>query len=271
MISLNEYIDKEYNIEESNFMETILIVDNNVQDLQRLVGWIYAECLDVQVLTAKTYEEGSELIKSNHIDLLVLETTLTGDDDELGVRLAEQYREDYPFNTIIFQTIRDDYKYRAELNDLLGTHIYIPKDELTNDRFIRVIEQELARFKIQFINKIFISQKAQKMPIDANAILYLEKVTETKDIKMFIYDREDEEIRTEVLSNMSLEKLLSLPGSGRLFRCHKSYIINKQMILKSVMTEDGGNAFKIRYTDDLVPIGRHFRKASTNALRGISI
>jgi len=252
-------------------METILIVDNNKRNLKQLVGWIYAECFDVQVLTAETYEEGSELIKSNHIDLLVLETSLTGDDDELGVRLAEQYREEYPFNTIIFQTIRNDYKYRAELHDLLGTHIYIPKTELTNDRFISVIDHELKRLKMQFTNKIFIYQRDKRVPIDGNAILYLEKVTETKDIKMSVYDHVTEEVSSELLSNISLEKVLSLPGTRRLFRCHKSYIVNKQMVLKSVMTEDGGNAFKIRYTDDLIPIGRHFRKESTKALQGISI
>jgi len=253
-------------------METILIVDNNVQDLQRLVGWIYAECFDVQILTAETFEEGSEIIRRNHVDLLVLETSLTEEgDDELGVELAEEYRENYPFNTIIFQADRECYKYRSELHDRVWTHIYLPKAELTNEKFIHALGQELERFKVQFINKIFIYQKDKKVPIDANSILYLEKVTETKDIKMFIYDRDTEKVETELLSNISLERLLSLPGTMRLLRCHKSYIVNKQMVLKSVMTEDGGNAFKIRYTDDLVPIGRHFRKESTKALQGISM
>jgi len=253
-------------------METILIVDDNVEDLQRLVGWVYAESFDVQILTAKTYEEASEIIRGNHIDLLVLETSLTEDgDDELGVELAEEYRENYPFNTIIFQANRDCYKYRAELHDRVWTHIYLPKDELTNEKFIHVIEQELERFKVQFTNKIFIYQKDKKVPIDANSILYLEKVTETKDIKMFIYNHEMGKVETELLSNISLEKLMSLPGTTRLLRCHKSYIVNKQMVLKSVMTEDGGNAFQMRYTGDLVPIGRHFRKESTKALQGISM
>lgn len=252
-------------------METILIVDDNVQDSQRLVGWIHAECFDVQILTAKNYEEGSELIENNHIDLLILETSLTDADDELGTQLAEKYREYYPFNTIIFQTTRNDYKYRAALQDLIGAHIYLPKDELTNESFTRIIKQELDRFRIQFVNRIFVYQRDKKVPVDANAILYLEKVTETKDIKMFTYDYDEKEVKTEVLANISLEKLLSLPGTRGLFRCHKSYIINKQMIQKSVMTEDGGNAFKIRFTDELVPIGRHFRKESADALQGISV
>jgi len=251
-------------------METILIIDDNAQNIQRLVGWIHAECFDVQMLTAKTYEEGSAIMKTHHIDILVLEISLTDDNDELGLRLAEQYRENYPFNTVIFQTIHADYKYRADIHDHIGTHIYIPKKELTRERFIGVIEQELKRFEIQFVNKIYIYQRDKKVPIDANAILYLEKVSETKDIKMFIYDRDERQVKVEYLSNVSLEKLLNLSGAGNLLRCHKSYIVNKQMIMKSMITEDG-DAFKIRYTDDLVPIGRKFRKEVVKALQGISM
>jgi len=251
-------------------METILIVDDNVQNLQRLVGWIYAESFEVQILTASDYEQAKELMKNHHIGLAVLDISLTEKDDELGVRLADQYRENYPFNTIIFQTVKDDYKYRAQLHDRIGTNIYIPKADLTRERFIGVVSQELERFATQFTNKIFIYQKDKKVPINANAILYLEKVSETKDIKMFFYDRDIKEVKSELLSNMSLEKLLGLPGTGNLFRCHKSYIINKQMILKSMMTETG-DAFSVRHTDYLVPIGRHFRKEAATILRGMSI
>jgi len=252
-------------------METILIIDNIAQNVQRLVGWIHAECFDVQLLTAETYEEGKEVLATHHVDILVLEISLADtDDDELGLRLAEQYRENYPFNTIIFQTIRNDYKYRAEIHDHIGTHIYLPKNELTREKFIGVIEQELKRFEVQFVNKIYIYQRDKKVPIDANSILYLEKVSETKDIKMFIYDRDEQQIKVEYLSNVSLEKLLSLPGAGNLLRCHKSYIINKQMIVKSMITEEG-DSFKVRHTSDLVPIGRKFRKDVVTALRGISM
>ena len=251
-------------------METILIIDNSAQNVQKLAGWIYAECFDVQMLTAQTYEEARDIMKTHHIDILVLEISLTADNDELGLRLAEQYRENYPFNTIIFQTIHNDYKYRADIHDHFGTHIYLPKDELTRERFLSVIEQELRRFKVQFVNKIYIYQRDKKVPIDANSILYLEKVSETKDIKMFIYDPDEKQIRVEYLSNVSLEKLLSLPGAGNLLRCHKSYIINKQMIVKSMITEDG-DSFKVRYTNDLVPIGRKFRRDVIDVLQGISM
>ena len=253
-------------------METILIVDHDKQNLNLLVGWIYSESFNVQVLTAKTYEEASKLIRSNHIDLLVSETSLIADaGDELGVELAEEYREIYPFNTIIFQAHRECYKYRAELYERVWTHIYLPKAELTNEKFIHVIEHELERLKLPFTHKIFIYQKDKRVPVDVNSILYLEKNAETKEIKIHLYDRDMKELRTEYFSNISLEKLLTLPGSKRLLRCHKSYIVNKQMILRSVMTDDGGNAFQIKFTDDLVPIGRHFRKESTQALQGISI
>lgn len=252
-------------------METILIIDDNAQNLQRLASWIHAECLDVQILTARTYEEGRDIIKTHHIDIPVVDISLTDTDDELGLRLAEQYREDYPFNTIIFQTIRDDYKYRADIHNHMGTHVYIPKNELTREKFVDVIKQEIERFKVQFVNKIFIYQRDKKVPIDANAILYLEKVTETKDIKMFTYDREEEEVKVEFLSNLSLEKLLKLPGAGNLFRCHKSYIVNKQMVIKSMITDEEGDSFKLRYTDDLVPIGRKFRKEAAQMLQGISM
>ena len=251
--------------------KTILIVDNNEDNLQDLVNWICTERFDIQILTASTYVEGKELMKSNHIDIIVLEIKLTDTDDELGLRLAEQYREIYPFNTIIFQTIRDDYKYRADIHDHMGTHVYIPKTELTREKFIDIIKQEIERFKVQFVNKIYIYQRDKKVPIDANAILYLEKVTETKDIKMYIYDREAEEVKVEFLSNLSLEKLLRLPGAANLFRCHKSYIVNKQMIIKSMITDEEGDSFKLRYTDDLVPIGRKFRKEAAQMLQGISV
>ena len=251
-------------------MKTVLIIDGNAQNVQRLVGWIHAECFDVQMLTAKTYEEGRAIIKTHHIDILILEIRLTDNDDELGLRLVEQYREDYPFNTIIFQTIHNDYKYRADIHDQIGTHVYIPKSELTRERFIDILKKELKRFEIQFVNKIYIYQRDKKIPIDANAILYLEKVSETKDIKMFIYDFDEKQVKVEYLSNVSLDKLLSLPGAGNLLRCHKSYIVNKKMIMKSIIVEDG-DSFQIRYTDELVPIGRKFRKDVAKAMQWISL
>lgn len=250
-------------------MKTILIVEDNKDMLQKLVDWITTECADVQVLKAETYEEGKNIILKNHLDLLILDIHLTDTEDELGLRLAEQYRKHYPFNTIIFQTVYEDYKYRAAIYDAIGTHIYIPKTELTKEKFTSALEQELERFERQFTNKIFIYQRDKKVPINVDAILYLEKISESKDIKMFTYDYHTKQINTEFISNLTLAKLLKLPGTGNLFRCHKSYIVNKRMIERSIIVDEEGGAFKLRYTDHLVPIGKKFRRSAAKVLRGI--
>lgn len=252
-------------------METILIIESNMKLLQQLVGSIYAECLDIQLLTATTYEEGQAIIDMHHIDIAVMDINLTDSNDGLGLELAKYYRARYPYNTIIFQTMYDDYGFRDKLYDHIGMHIYLLKNKININVFISVVKHELGRFKVQFVNKIFIYQRDKKIPIDANEILYLEKVTETKDIKLFIFDKHEQKVKIELLSNLSLDKLLKLPGTRNLFRCHKSYIVNKQMIVKSVIIDEDGDSFQLRYTDELVPIGRKFRKESAKMLQGISM
>ena len=250
-------------------MKTLLIVDDNKDILQKLVSWITTECPNVQVLTAETYEEVKNIILKNHLDLLILDIHLTDTEDELGLKLAEKYRNYYPFNTIIFQTVCEDYKYRADIYDLVGTHVYIPKTELNKKKFTDAISQEVERFERQFINKIFIQQRDKKVPINVDSILYLKKASDSKDIKMFIYDYSTKQVKVEVISNLSFENLLKLPGTSSLFRCHKGYIVNKKMIEKSVMVGEEGNLLKLRYTDDLVAIGKKYRKEAAKVLRGI--
>ena len=249
-------------------MKTILIVEDGEQILQRLVAWIQAHFFDVQVLTAKTFEAGLSIIKHNHIDIAVLDIHLTADEEGSGVQLAEAYRKKAPYNTIIFQTVLADYQYQTEIHNKIGSAKYFVKSTMTQQDFVDSIAHELKRLDAPFTNTLYLSQKDKLVPVDVGTILYFEKVYDEREVKMFCYDGEDQKVKAVILANTTLDAILKLPGTTNLFRCHKGYIVNKQMIKNTVMTETG-NSFKIRYTEVLIPIGGAYRKKAGEILSGI--
>ena len=246
-------------------MKTIFIAENNSDQVKVLCEWLEKEFSDVHLLIAKTFEVGRDIIANNHIDLSVLDIGLTDGDDELGLQLAEQIREKYPYNTIIFQSVKYDHKYQTEIHNRIGSAIYLIKQELTQEHFNHVIKRELGRFQVPLTSFIFLKDRSRSIAIPTHKILHVDKMNHAHESKFFIYDQETDTI-SEREFRISLVDIVKQPGAkGFLLRCHQSHIVNQQR-MEYTTVESFVHKVKIQHVDDLIPVGRTFRDATLKAL-----
>jgi DNA-binding LytR/AlgR family response regulator len=246
-------------------MKTIFIAENNLEHLEQLRKWIESQFSDIHLLVAKTFEDGRNIIENNHIDLSILDIGLTNDDDELGIQLAEQIRQKYPYNTIIFQTVKYDHKYQTEIHSRIGSVVYLVKQDLTKDSLTHVIQRELGRFQTPLTSFIFIKEKSGRTSFPTHKILHIDKVNNEHDAKFFFYNYTTGKVTVKMF-RISLADIMKQSGAkGFLIKCHQSHIINQQM-MEYTTVEDSIHKVKIQYTDELIPIGRTFRDETLKAL-----
>jgi len=249
-------------------MRTVLIVEDEKKILKRLLFWIEEAELEVQVLTASTFEAGKDLIINVPIDLPVIDINLTAKDDELGVELAEIYREKYRYNPIIFQTVNEDYKYQSEIHKRIGSVFYLAKTELTEKSFVDAVRYELERLDKPFTKIIMIKLKDQVIRLDANQVIYFEKVNRERSVKCFYYDPEIGEVKMILLSNMTLKEIENMQNADVLLRCSGSHIVNPKMIKLGIITGNGVD-LELKYTDERIPLGRSYYVKLRPILEGI--
>jgi len=246
-------------------MKTIFIAENNRDHLKMLRKWIEGEFSDIQLLTAKTFLDGRDIVENNHIDLFILDIGLTNEDDEQGVQLAEEIREKYPHNTIIFQTVQSDHKYQVDIHSRIGSAIYLVKQELSKERLIATIHHELDRFAAPLTSFIFIKERSERTLIPTHQIFRIEKVNNGHDAVFFLYDKKSDGITTKIF-RISLTGIMDQAGArGFLLRCHQSHIINQKM-MEGVTVEESMYKVKIEHEDELIPIGRNYRDKTLKAL-----
>lgn len=249
-------------------MRTILIVEDEKKTLSSLKYWIEQAELEVQVLTEITFDGGRDLINHTHIDLLVLDISLTEKEDELGVALAEEYREQYPYNPIIFQTVNDDYKYQSDIHKRIGSVYYLLKTELTQETFIHALKYELDRLNKPFTKIIRIKQKDQLVRINASYVIYFEKITGERNVQCFYYDPESCQVKVVLLSNITLKEIEKLPNIEHLLRCSGSHIVNPKMI-ESATIKSHGMELVLKYIDGRIPLSRTYHKKYQHQLERI--
>lgn len=226
--------------------------------------WLESEFSEIQLLMAKTFEEGRDIIENNHFDLSILDIGLTNEEDELGIQLAEEIREKYPYNTIIFQTVQFDHKYQVDLHSRIGSIVYLIKQELNRERLIATIHHELNRFSAPLTSFIFIKERSERTPIPTHEICRIEKINNEHDAKFVLYDKKSDTVKTKIY-RISLTDIMKQSGArGFLLRCHQSHIINQKM-MGLITVEDSINKVRIEHEDELIPIGRTFRDAVVKA------
>lgn len=236
-----------------------MIVENEKKTLSSLKYWIEQAELEVQVLAETNFEAGRDLINHTHVDLLVLDISLTETGDELGVALAEEYREAYPYNPIIFQTVRQDYRYQSDIHKRIGSVYYLTKTELTEETFVRALKYELDRMDKPFTKIIQIKQKGQLVRIDASHVIYFEKVSGARNVKCFYYHSESHEVREVTLYSITLKEIAKLSNTEHLLRCSGSHIVNPKMI-ESAMIKSHGMELTLRHIDKRILLSRTYHK-----------
>ena len=80
----------------------------------------------------------------------------------------------------------------------------------------------------------------------------------------YYYQPHNKKVVSIQLDNMTIGKFLTASErTGAVIQCHKSYVVNKKMILGYNNMVDGG--IKLRYGDFQVPLGgRKFREGLKN-------
>lgn len=238
----------------------ILIVEDNViiaDDMQSMLEEIGYEVVDNVIV----YEQAIEVLKNNHVDLVLIDIILAS--DKTGIDLGRHIRETYniPF---IFVTSNSD-KATVENAKLVKPDGYLVKPFEQQDLYTS-IEIALSNFNY--------SQKSGKSPeyennevdeITSNSVLkdsifvkkqHLYYRIQFTDIQFIKADNVYLEVNTvdkKFLVRSPLKDYLEKLPKNKFYRAHKSYIVNVDHI-------EAINSKDILINDTLIPISKDFKE-----------
>ncbi|GGG43755.1 hypothetical protein GCM10011414_11740 [Croceivirga lutea] len=238
----------------------ILIVEDNViiaDDMQSMLEEIGYEVVDNVIV----YEQAIEVLKNNHVDLVLIDIILAS--DKTGIDLGRHIRETYniPF---IFVTSNSD-KATVENAKLVKPDGYLVKPFEQQDLYTS-IEIALSNFNY--------SQKSGKTPeyennevdeITSNSVLkdsifvkkqHLYYRIQFTDIQFIKADNVYLEVNTvdkKFLVRSPLKDYLEKLPKNKFYRAHKSYIVNVDHI-------EAINSKDILINDTLIPISKDFKE-----------
>lgn len=237
----------------------ILIVEDNViiaDDMQSMLEEIGYEVVDNVIV----YEQAIEVLKNNHVDLVLIDIILAS--DKTGIDLGKHIRQNYniPF---IFVTSNSD-KATVENAKTVKPDGYLVKPFEQQDLYTS-IEIALSNFNY--------SKKEASKEIDgsggesftSNSVLkdsifvkkqHLYYRIQFGDIQFIKADNVYLEVNTvdkKFLVRSPLKDYLEKLPKNKFYRAHKSYIVNVDHI-------DAINSKDIMINNTLIPISKDFKE-----------
>lgn len=237
----------------------ILIVEDNViiaDDMQSMLEEIGYEVVDNVIV----YEQAVEVLKNNHVDLVLIDIILAS--DKTGIDLGKHIRSQYniPF---IFVTSNSD-KATVENAKTVKPDGYLVKPFEQQDLYTS-IEIALSNFNY--------SKKSNSKEIDSddgdsftsNSVLkdsifvkkqHLYYRIQFGDIQFIKADNVYLEVNTvdkKFLVRSPLKDYLEKLPKNKFYRAHKSYIVNVDHI-------DAINSKDIMINNTLIPISKDFKE-----------
>ncbi|MCB0372390.1 MAG: response regulator [Muricauda sp.] len=236
----------------------ILIVEDNViiaDDMQSMLEEIGYEIVDNVIV----YEQAVEVLKNNHVDLVLIDIILAS--DKTGIDLGKHIRDAYniPF---IFVTSNSD-RATVENAKTVKPDGYLVKPFEQQDLYTS-IEIALSNFNY--------SKKENTTEIDeagesftSNSVLkdsifvkkqHLYYRIQFKDIQFIKADNVYLEVNTvdkKFLVRSPLKDYLEKLPQNKFYRAHKSYIVNVDHI-------DAINSKDIMINNNLIPISKDFKE-----------
>ena len=238
----------------------ILIVEDNViiaDDMQSMLEEIGYEVVDNVIV----YEQAVEVLKNNHVDLVLIDIILAS--DKTGIDLGKHIRKNYniPF---IFVTSNSD-KATVENAKTVKPDGYLVKPFEQQDLYTS-IEIALSNFNYaQKVNeKSNLDTKAGES-FTSNSVLkdsifvkkqHLYYRIQFSDIQFIKADNVYLEVNTvdkKFLVRSPLKDYLEKLPKNKFFRAHKSYIVNVDHI-------DAINSKDIMINNNLIPISKEFKE-----------
>lgn len=211
-------------------MIDVYICEDNPKQLnlftQYIKDTIMIEALDMKIAkaTSDPHMILKEILTAQHIGLFFLDIDLKSDMD--GLTLAQRIRKEQPRCFIIFITSHSEmsfltFQYKVEALD------FIIKD--TNEHIKSKIHECLLNVQEKYtsisnnINKTFIIYQGDKcITVDYSEILFFETSTNIHKILLHAQKR--------VIEFNGQLKDIEQQLDYRFYRCHRSYIINKDNI-----------------------------------------
>ncbi|MGD1947002.1 MAG: LytR/AlgR family response regulator transcription factor [Croceivirga sp.] len=237
----------------------ILIVEDNViiaDDMQSMLEEIGYEIVDNVIV----YEQAVEVLKTNHVDLVLIDIILAS--DKTGIDLGKHIRKNYniPF---IFVTSNSD-KATVENAKTVKPDGYLVKPFEQQDLYTS-IEIALSNFnysKKEVSNEIdgsggesFTSNSVLKDSIFVKK-QHLYYRIQFGDIQFIKADNVYLEVNTidkKFLVRSPLKDYLEKLPKNKFYRAHKSYIVNVDHI-------DAINSKDIMINNTLIPISKDFKE-----------
>jgi DNA-binding LytR/AlgR family response regulator len=242
----------------------ILIVEDNViiaDDMQSMLEEIGYEIVDNVIV----YEQAEEVLKNNHIDLVLIDIILAS--DKTGIDLGKHIREKYniPF---IFVTSNSD-RATVENAKTVKPNGYLVKPFEQQDLYTSI---EIALSNFDYSEKAANGDVAipEEGPI-SNSVLkdsifvkkqHLYYRIQFEDIQFIKADNVYLEVNTidkKFLVRSPLKDYLEKLPKTKFYRAHKSYIVNVDHI-------DAINSKDIMINNTLIPISKDFKEFIISAM-----
>ncbi|KPM33219.1 LytTR family two component transcriptional regulator [Croceitalea dokdonensis DOKDO 023] len=238
----------------------ILIVEDNViiaDDMQSMLEEIGYEVVDNVIV----YEQAIEVLKNNHVDLVLIDIILAS--DKTGIDLGKHIREHYniPF---IFVTSNSD-KATVENAKTVKPDGYLVKPFEQQDLYTSI---EIALSNFNYSKKSESKDMGASADGDAfmsNSVLkdsifvkkqHLYYRIQFGDIQFIKADNVYLEVNTvdkKFLVRSPLKDYLEKLPKNKFYRAHKSYIVNVDHI-------DAINSKDIMINNTLIPISKDFKE-----------
>ncbi|MGB5169893.1 LytR/AlgR family response regulator transcription factor [Eudoraea sp.] len=236
----------------------ILIVEDNViiaDDMQSMLEEIGYEIVDNVIV----YEQAEEVLKNNHVDLVLIDIILAS--DKTGIDLGKHIRENYniPF---IFVTSNSD-RATVENAKSVKPNGYLVKPFEQQDLYTSI---EIALSNFDYTSKTGKDERPDEGDkVVSNSVLkdsifvkkqHLYYRIQFGDIRFIKADNVYLEVNTvdkKFLVRSPLKDYLEKLPKNKFYRAHKSYIVNVDHI-------DAINSKDIMINNTLIPISKDFKE-----------
>lgn len=233
-------------------MRTILILEDNARELERLVKIVSNMELELTIECASSLDEAYHITMETTIDLFLLDIILhpryAG--DVSGVRFADNIRsvDRYRFTPIIFTTSLEDPELYAFSDIRCYSYIEKPYDA---DKICAVIRDALSMPKDDFpLQNIYYKSDGVLYKIRKEEIIYIEISRKGRRFHTVSGDC--------FLPYKSGKEILLELGSAQFVQCNRYTIVNKSYI---DFVDTVNRYISLRDCDELLEIGTTYKKS----------
>lgn len=249
-----EIIEKVRHYEKGDFnMYTVLIVEDDNKLRNKIEKMIYHMDQGLKILSACSKKSALKITELVAIDIFILDIELP---DGNGIDLAKELRVEYPNQPIIIESSERDIIYQKRIHHEIENLAFLEKPFLLKD-LQKKVARAIELVKNQKSRKLIIQQNGFKLILDTRDVMYFETVKGFKKIQAVSYNQG--RIVKKLIHGYSLSRILDELSCKTLIQCHRSYIVNSQMITKWNFCDSQGYSLVLKH-DIEIPIGKTHRR-----------